>query len=76
MVSLVSSTGNPVTVARVQVIWAGSGTTNAPASAMMGTIGANQGGIQSAEVYHYTGSAWVDTGATVINLYGGTVELP
>lgn len=71
MTSPLSVTGNPVTVNRVHVIWAGASTTNAPASAAVGTIGANQGGITTAEVYHYSGSAWVDTGATVANLYGG-----
>lgn len=67
----ITPTGNPVTVTRVHVIWTGSGTTNAPASAAVGTIGANQGGVTAANVYHYTGSAWEDTGATVANLYGG-----
>lgn len=71
MVSPVAATGNPVTVTRVHVIWAGASTTNAPASAAMGTIGANSGGATTGNVYHWSGSAWVDTGATVANLYGG-----
>ena len=71
MVSPISTVGNPVMVTRVHVIWAGASTTNAPTTAAMGTIGANQGGVTAAEVYHWSGSAWVDTGATVANLYGG-----
>jgi len=71
MVGTISPTGNPVTVTRVHVIWSGSGTGNAPTTAPVGTIGANQGGVTAAEVYHFSGSAWVDTGATVANLYGG-----
>jgi len=72
MVSPVSPTGNPVTVNRVHVIWAGAGTTNAPTTAAMGAVGANLGGITTAAIYHYYGG-WVDTGATVLELYGGVV---
>ena len=56
--------------------WAGAGTTNAPdaASYKIGTLGANNDGASSADVYHVVDVAgvytWVSTGATVTNIYG------
>lgn len=57
--------------------WAGAGTTNAPAAAnyQQGSLGANQDGAAAANVYHVVKVAgvktWIDTGATVQNIYGG-----
>jgi len=52
--------------------WAGAGTTNAPDPATLSDfiVGVNNGGISSANVYHVIDGAWVDTGATVANLFG------
>lgn len=58
-------------------IWAGAGITNAlPASNfIVGAIGANQGGVAAADTYHIVETAgtkaWVATGGTVLQLYGG-----
>ena len=61
-----------VSGALVSHFWAGTGTTNAPATNVVsGQIGVNNDGATTANVYHYNGTAWVDTGATVLNLYGG-----
>lgn len=57
--------------------WAGAGTTNAPSAAeyRLGSLGANNDGATTANVYHVVPVAgvntWVDTGATVANIYGG-----
>lgn len=57
--------------------WAGAGTTNAPPAANFqeGSLGANNDGASSANVYHVVNVAnvptWVSTGATVANIYGG-----
>lgn len=52
--------------------WAGTGTTNAPDATAMDdyTVGVNQSGIATADVYHVIDGVWVDTGAAVSNLYG------
>ena len=57
----------------INVHWAGSTTTNAPDAADFPDyyIGANNGGISTANVYHVIDGVWVDTGATVANLFGG-----
>ena len=38
--------------------------------AITGQILATSTGGSTGAIYHYTGSAWVDTGATVAHLYG------
>jgi hypothetical protein len=56
--------------------WAGAGTTNAPPADeyQQGSLGANNDGASTANVYHVVRVAgvhtWVDTGATVANIYG------
>ena len=61
----------------IMAFWAGAGTTNAPAAANYreGSLGANNDGASTANVYHVVNVAnvptWVDTGATVANIYGG-----
>lgn len=58
-------------------IWAGAGTTSAPDPELYseGQIGANAGGASAGLTYHVVGAvgakAWITTGATVKNLYGG-----
>ena len=56
----------------ITVHWAGAGTTSAPVATNLPnyTIGVNAGGITTADVYHVIDGAWVDTGASVANLYG------
>ena len=57
--------------------WAGAGTTNAPPAAdyQEGSLGANNDGASTANVYHVVSvsgtKSWIDTGATVANIYGG-----
>lgn len=57
----------------ISEVWAGAGTTNAPDATDYANfiIGVNNGGASTANVYHVINGAWVDTGATVANLYGG-----
>ena len=56
--------------------WAGASTTNAPPAKDFkeGTIGANNDGATGANVFHVVNVSgtftWVDTGATVANIYG------
>lgn len=61
-----------VSITRVQHVWAGAGTTAAPDPSGMAnfTVGVNQGGVTAADVYWVINGAWVDTGASVANLFG------
>ena len=59
------------------IIWAGASTTNAPLAATedipMGSVGFNNDGISSGNVYTYdlNNDAWRDTGSTVSKFHGG-----
>jgi len=57
----------------VSYYWADVGTTNAPTATNIPdfTLGVNQNGIAAADVYWVIGGTWVDTGASVTNLFGG-----
>ena len=61
----------------VRDIWAGAGVTMAPPASnfIVGAIGANNGGINTALTYHVFDNAgtkvWIATGGTVQQLYGG-----
>lgn len=61
----------------LSAIWSGVGTGSAPdpEDYVQGAIGADQDGVTGGNVYHVVGAAgsksWVDTGASVANLYGG-----
>ncbi len=75
--SLAGIVGNePINPSVFDVSWAGAGTTNAPATAdyWEGAVGINNDGATGANVYHIVEISgtltWVDTGATVANLYG------
>lgn len=63
--------------AYLAAIWTGSGTSGAPdaESYNLGEVGADLDGIATGVTYHVVGAvgskAWVPTGATVKNLYGG-----
>ena len=54
-------------------IWAGAGIAGAPAATAMkdGTVGADSSGASTGLTYHVVSGAWVATGGTVLNLYGG-----
>lgn len=62
---------NPVSMTLISYFWSGADATNAPDQATTGELGAAADGASTGAVYHYNGTAWVDTGATVANLYGG-----
>lgn len=62
---------NPVSSLAISYFWASADATDAPTTATTGQIGAASAGATGGKIYHYTGTAWVDTGATVANLYGG-----
>jgi len=53
--------------------WAGAALTNAPDPTDFPNyqIGINADGASTGNVYHTIDGAWVDTGATVAQLYGG-----
>jgi len=58
---------------RLEFIWTGTGTTSAPAAAQLGngTTGADSDGVSTGLTYHVIAGAWVATGGTVQQLYGG-----
>lgn len=57
----------------VSYYWSGAGTTNAPTATDIAdfTLGVNSDGASTGNVYWVIGGSWVDTGATVTNLFGG-----
>lgn len=53
------------------VIWSGAGTTNVPTGPVaIGTIGFNNDGIDTANVYIFNGTTWNDTTQTVAGFFG------
>jgi hypothetical protein len=54
-------------------VWTGAGTTSAPSATALAdfVVGANSDGAATGLTYHVIDGAWVATGATVKNLYGG-----
>lgn len=73
----IGSTDNAlhVTVANslLSYVWTGAGTGSAPSATSLGnfTVGADSDGVAAGLTYHVITGAWVATGATVKNLYGG-----
>jgi len=57
----------------IERYWAGSGSGNAPAADNLptGMIGADNNGASTGLTYHVVNKAWVATGGTVQQLYGG-----
>lgn len=67
--------GNPKERERLSLngitIWSGTGTTNAPTGDIInGTVGFNQDGISTANVYVYGPAGWQDTTQTVAGFFG------
>lgn len=57
----------------VTYYWSGADDTNAPDASGLAdfTVGVSADGASTGLVYHVINGNWVDTGATVANLYGG-----
>lgn len=57
----------------IERFWAGSGLTNAPTATNLptGMVGADLAGISTGLTYHVVNGAWVATGGTVQQYYGG-----
>lgn len=71
--AVIDTPHNPVTILDSIVIWAGSGTTNAP-SLGANAVGVNQSGVYTGDVYLYYAATdtWnAMTGITTITLFGG-----
>ena len=53
--------------------WTSADATDAPVATDLAdfTVGLASDGVAAGVVYHVIGGAWVSTGATVTNLYGG-----
>lgn len=58
---------------KVRHVWSSTGSTNAPDAKQLPnfTVGVNNDGATAANVYWVINGSWVDTGATVANLFGG-----
>jgi len=57
----------------IERFWSGAGIGNAPAADNLptGMIGADTDGVSTGLTYHVINKAWVATGGTVAQLYGG-----
>jgi hypothetical protein len=62
-----------IRVVPVSYAWTGTGTGNAPGATSVEqfSLGVDKGGTAAATVYWVIAGAWVSTGATVTNLFGG-----
>ena len=60
-------------VSSVRHVWPGTGITSAPSAKNLPNfdVGVNSDGATGGNVYWVISGAWVDTGALVVNLFGG-----